>query len=206
MKHRVCVYSSSSSTLDKIYYDQACELGILLGKNNMDLVYGGSKVGTMYEIAKSAKANGAKIIGVMPEKLYNFGVSWESCDEFHLTNDMRKRKELLDKNSDCIISMAGGFGTLDEVSEMIVQKQLGYNNKPIIFLNTNGFYDNLLKFYDEIIKKSFAKESARDLYFVANSPQEAVDYILNYDFTPVNLSMEDIYTKIPEGITPKSNV
>lgn len=205
MRHKVCVFSSSSSTLSPIYYDDAKILGELLGKNNMDLVYGGSKVGTMYEIAKSAKANGSKIIGVMPEKLYNFGVSWENCDEFHLTNDMRKRKALLDENSDCIIAMAGGFGTLDELAEMIVQKQLGYNNKPIIFLNTNNFYNNLLGFFDDIINQSFAKENAKDLYFVANTPQDAINYILNYDFTPIELSMEDIYTKIPESIKIKVN-
>ena len=205
MKHKVCVFSSSSSTLPSIYYDDAKKLGKLLGQNNMDLVYGGSKVGTMHEIAKAAKANGAKIIGVMPEKLYNFGVSWEKCDEFHLTNDMRKRKALLDKNSDCIIAMAGGFGTLDEIAEMIVQKQLGYNNKPIIFLNTNGFYNNLLNFFDDIINQSFAKESAKELYYIANTPQEAINYILNYDFSPIELSMEDIYTKIPESIKIKTN-
>ncbi len=204
MQHNVCVFSSSSSTLAPIYYEHARVLGELLGKNNMNLVYGGSKVGTMYEIAKSAKENGSKIIGVMPEKLYNFGVSWDKCDEFYLTKDMRSRKAKLDECSDCVIAMAGGFGTLEELSEMFVQKQLGYNNKPIIFLNTNGFYDNLLKFYDEIIKKSFAKESARDLYFVANNPQEAINYILNYDFKEVKLTMEDIYTKIPESVKAKN--
>ncbi len=204
MQHNVCVFSSSSSTLAPIYYEHARVLGELLGKNNMNLVYGGSKVGTMYEIAKSAKENGSKIIGVMPEKLYNFGVSWDKCDEFYLTKDMRSRKAKLDECSDCVIAMAGGFGTLEELSEMFVQKQLGYNNKPIIFLNTNGFYDNLLKFYDDIIKESFAKDTAKNLYFVANNPQEAINYILNYDFKEVKLTMEDIYTKIPESVKAKN--
>lgn len=204
MQHNVCVFSSSSSTLAPIYYEHARILGELLGKNNMNLVYGGSKVGTMYEIAKSAKENGSKIIGVMPEKLYNFGVSWDKCDEFYLTKDMRSRKAKLDECSDCVIAMAGGFGTLEELSEMFVQKQLGYNNKPIIFLNTNRFYDNLLKFYDDIIKESFAKDTAKNLYFVANNPQEAIDYILNYDFKEVKLTMEDIYTRIPESVKAKN--
>ena len=204
MQHNVCVFSSSSSTLAPIYYEHARVLGELLGKNNMNLVYGGSKVGTMYEIAKSAKENGSKIIGVMPEKLYNFCVSWDKCDEFYLTKDMRSRKAKLDECSDCVIAMAGGFGTLEELSEMFVQKQLGYNNKPIIFLNTNGFYDNLLKFYDDIIKESFAKDTAKNLYFVANNPQEAINYILNYDFKEVKLTMEDIYTRIPESVKAKN--
>ena len=166
MQHNVCVFSSSSSTLAPIYYEHARVLGELLGKNNMNLVYGGSKVGTMYEIAKSAKENGSKIIGVMPEKLYNFCVSWDKCDEFYLTKDMRSRKAKLDECSDCVIAMAGGFGTLEELSEMFVQKQLGYN--------------------------------------VANNPQEAINYILNYDFKEVKLTMEDIYTRIPESVKAKN--
>ncbi len=204
MKHRVCVFSSSSSTLAPEFYEDARILGELIGKNNMDLVYGGSKVGTMFEIAKAVKQNGGKLIGVMPEKLYNFGVHYDECDEFYLTNDMRNRKAKLDEMSDSIIAMAGGFGTLDEVSEMLVMKQLGYNNKPIIFLNTNGFYDNLLKFYDDIIKKSFAKDTAGKLYYVASTPQDAIEYLVSYDFSPVNLSMEDIYTRIPEGVRPRN--
>lgn len=197
MKHKVCVFCSSSGTLDNKFYEDARILGELLGQNNMDLVYGGSKVGTMYETAKAAKQNGAKIFGVMPEKLYNFGVHSNECDEFILTDDMRNRKAKLDELSDSIIAMAGGFGTLEEVSEMFVQKQLGYNNKPIVFLNTNGFYNNLLKFFDDIIEGSFAKYTAKNLYYVANTPKEAIEYLLNYDYSPVTVSKEDIYTRIP---------
>lgn len=198
-KHRICVYCSSSGTLDEKFYEDARELGKLIGQNNMDFVYGGSKVGMMYESAKTAKANGAKVYGVMPEKLYEFGVSSEECDEFHLTKDMRGRKEKLDSLSDSVVALAGGFGTLEELSEMIVQKQLGYNNKPVVLLNTNGFYDSLLKFFDDIIVNSFAKSTARELYFVANTPQEVIDYLLRYDYTPVVLTKEDIYTRIPES-------
>lgn len=196
MQHNVCVFCSSSGTLDEKFYKHARELGKLLGQNNMNLVYGGSKVGTMYETAKEAKLYGSKIIGVMPEKLYEFGVSSSECDEFHLTKDMRARKSKMDDLSDTVIAMAGGFGTLEEVSEMIVQKQLGYNNKPIVFLNTKGFYDNLITFFDDIIKGSFAKETAKDLYYIANTPQDAIAYILNYDYTFVERTKEDIYTKV----------
>ena len=156
MRHKVCVYCSSSGALAEKFYEDARELGAFLGQNNMDLVYGGSNVGTMYETAKTAKANGAKIYGVMPEKLYSFGVSSTECDEFYLTKEMRDRKAKLDELSDSIIAMAGGFGTLEEVAEMLVQKQLGYNNKPIVFLNTNGFYDNLIAFFEDIIEGAFA--------------------------------------------------
>lgn len=195
MKHNVCVFCSSSGTLEEKFYEDARKLGELLGKNSMNLVYGGSRVGTMYETARLAKQHGSKIIGIMPEKLYNFNVSSSECDEFHLTKDMRSRKLKMDEFSDSIVAMAGGFGTLEEVAEMIVQKQLGYNNKPIVFLNTNGFYTNLLRFFDDIINGSFARESARELYFVADTPESAIEYLLNYDYRFVERSKEDIYTK-----------
>lgn len=199
MKHKVCVYCSSSGALAEKFYEDARELGTLLGQNNMDLVYGGSNVGTMYETAKTAKKSGSKIYGVMPEKLYAFGVSSNECDEFYLTKEMRERKAKLDELSDSIVAMAGGFGTLEEVAEMLVQKQLGYNNKPIVFLNTNGFYNNLIAFFEDIVVGSFAKDTARNLYFVADTPQEVIDYLLKYNYKQIELSKEDIYSKVPVG-------
>ena len=196
MKHSVCIFCSSSGTLDQKYYEHSRELGELLGKNNFDIVYGGSRVGMMYEVAKASKLNGSKILGVMPEKLHSFGVSSNECDEFHLTKDMRSRKLKMDELSDSIIALAGGFGTLEEVSEMIVQKQLGYNNKPIVFINTNGFYNDLFKFFDNIVEGSFAKNTAKDLYYIAKTPQDAIKYLLNYKYGDIEISKEDIYTKV----------
>lgn len=193
-KKNICVFCSSSNTLSKEYYADAELLGELLAKAGFNLVYGGSNVGTMYSIAKSAKENGAKIYGVMPEKLHSFGVYSEECDEFYLTDNMRNRKTKLDELSDGIIAMAGGFGTLEEFSEILCHKQLGYNNKPIVFLNTNGFYDNLLKFFDNIVKESFAKNTAKNLYFVANTPKDAVEYLMNYKYGEKEIKPEDIYT------------
>ena len=194
LKKNICVFCSSSNTLAKKYYKDAEVLGELLAKSGFNLVYGGSNVGTMYSAAKSAKANGAKIYGVMPEKLYNFGVYSKECDEFFLTDNMRNRKTKLDELSDGIIAMAGGFGTLEETSEILCHKQLGYHNKPIIFLNTKGFYNNLFKFFDNIISESFAKSTATELYYIANTPQDAVNYLLKYDYTPKEIKPEDIYT------------
>ena len=193
-KKNICVFCSSSNTLSREYYADAELLGELLAKSGFDLVYGGSNVGTMYSIAKSAKSNGAKIYGVMPEKLHSFGVYSEECDEFFLTDNMRSRKTKLDELSDGIIAMAGGFGTLEEFSEILCHKQLGYNNKPIVFLNTNGFYDNLLKFFDNIVSESFAKSSAKELYYVANTPQDAVNYLHGYEYGTKEIKPEDIYT------------
>ena len=194
MKKRVCVFASSSLLLDDSYTEAATELGTLLGKSGFDFVYGGSNLGLMWASAKAAKDNGAKLTGVMPEKLYNLCVSKEeACDSFIVTQGMRERKAKLDENSDAVIALAGGFGTLEELSEMIVQKQLGYNKKPIVLLNTNGFYNKLNEFFEVIISEKFAKAQTREMYFIANTPQEAIEYLQNYVEPEVIISKNDIY-------------
>lgn len=176
----VCVFSSSSNALNDRYYEEAKELGLLLGKAGFNLVYGAGAVGTMWVNAKAVLDCGGKIIGVIPEKLYNLGVGYPKCDELFITKCMRSRKEKLEEISDAFIALSGGFGTLDELSEAIVQKQLGYHNRAIIILNTDGFYDDLLKFFEEIITQNFAIEESRDFYYVAKTPQEVISYLLNY--------------------------
>ena len=138
---KVCVFASSSTKLDEIYYNDARELGRLIAEEGYELIYGGSRRGSMWACAEATKLNGGKVCGIMPEKIaYTFKcLNPDDCDEFHLTAGMRERKALLDEKSDAVVAIAGGFGTLEEVTEIIVQKQLGYNNKPIVFLNTNGF-------------------------------------------------------------------
>lgn len=183
----ICTFCSSSNFLEDAFYEDAELLGQLLGQNGFNVVYGGSKLGLMYRVSKAAKAYGAKIIGVMPEKLYDLGFSESFCDEFHLTKGMRERKAKLDESSDAVITLAGGFGTLEELSEMIVQKQLGYNNKPIVILNTNGFYDELLIFFEKMIQQKFAHQDSNELYFVAKTPFDVIDYLKNY--TPRSFSV-----------------
>ena len=190
----ICVFCSSSNTLDVKYYQDAETLGTLLAKNRFNLVYGGSNIVTMYSVAKSVKLNGGKLYGVMPERLYSFNVHSDECDEFFVTKDMRDRKSKLDELSDGVIAMAGGCGTLEEISEIICHKQLGYHNKPIIFLNTMGFYDNLLRFFDDICANSFARKSAKEIYHVSNTPQDAVEYLLNYEYGHKEIKPEEIYT------------
>ena len=132
----ICVFASSANAIDEIYFKDAYKLGVEIAKNNYNIVYGGSTLGLMGEVTQAAKINGSEIIGVMPEKLYNMGISEGDCTKFILTQGMRDRKAKMDELSQAIIALAGGFGTLEELSEMIVQKQLGYNNTPIVILNT----------------------------------------------------------------------
>ena len=178
----ICVFASSSNKLEECFYNDAAELGKFIGKAGLNIVYGGSRLGMMYACASQVKLNGGKIIGIMPERLYNMGVgNPEDCDEFILTSGMRERKAKMDEVSDAVIALAGGFGTLEELSEMIVQKQLGYNAKPVVILNTAGFYNGLIEFFDTIIQHKFAKEISRDLYFMAQTPQEVIEYLQHYN-------------------------
>ena len=192
---KVCVFASSSDFLAPVYYDDAKKLGKVLGQNGYDIVYGGSTRGMMWACAEQVKQNGGKIFGVMPQRLVDMGCRTDNCDEFVLAQGMRDRKDTMDKMSDAVIALAGGFGTLEELSEMIVQKQLGYNKKPIVILNTDGFYDNLLRFFDTVISESFANKASANLFLVASTPFDAVEYIKNY-VEPQNIpSKHEIYSR-----------
>ena len=192
---RICIFASSCNYLEKSYYEVASEFGELLAKSGFDMVYGGSSLGLMWACAEQVKKKGRQIIGVMPERLHNMGVYTDDCVELFVTPCMRSRKAKMDELSDGVVALAGGFGTLEELSEMIVQKQLGYNNKPIVLLNTNGFYDKLIEFFEEIIKQNFASNKARNLYYVAQTAEEAIEYIKNYKFENLTVTKGDIYKR-----------
>ncbi|MBO6087339.1 TIGR00730 family Rossman fold protein [bacterium] len=195
MIKRVCVFASSCNYLNESYYEEASKLGNLLVQNGFDMVYGGSSLGLMWACAEQVKNNGGKIIGVIPEKLHNLGVHTDECVELIITKGMRDRKAGMDKISDAVVALPGGFGTLEELSEMIVQKQLGYNNKPIVLLNINGFYDKLNEFFEQIIEEKFARQNSRELYYIAQTPKDAVEYLKNYVPKELAISKAQIYER-----------
>ncbi len=182
----ICVYCSSSNGLDAEYYKIAKDLGNLIADNCHDLVYGGSNVGLMNVIAKTVKSHNRKVVGVIPKIIYDKGLGHSGIDELIVTNDMGIRKKKMAELADAFIAMPGGFGTLEEILEIITLKQLQEHSKAIVLLNSNGFYNSLIEFFEVFFKNNFAKEHYRDYYFLANTPQEAIDYINNYqapDFT-----------------------
>lgn len=180
MNKRICVYSSSSEKLEQKYYDIAEKIGERIAQNGDTLVFGAGMVGTMGATARGTKKHGGKIIGVIPEALNLKGIRYEECDELYVTPEMRSRKRMLDENSDVLIALPGGFGTLEEVLEVITSKQLGYHSKPIIIFNLNGFYDKLLAQFEEIYAQSFAKRAFSSIYYVTDSIDDMFDYIENY--------------------------
>ncbi len=187
MNKIICVYSSSSCAVDKVFFDAAEELGRDIGKRGDTLLFGGGIIGLMGTSAKAVhKCGSGKVIGVIPKALNLSGIVYENCDELIVTEGMRERKAVMDAKSDAFIALPGGYGTLEEVLEIITLKQLKYHNKPIVILNINGFYDKLLEQFKLIIDKRFAKEECKKLYYVTESAVRAVDYI--YDYIPYNFS------------------
>ena len=191
----ICIFASSSNLIDEKYRKHAHELGELIAKNGYNIIYGGSNRGLMGIVTKTAFQLGANVVGVMPEMLRNMGIEEGNCSEFIVTKGMRERKAKMDEMSQCVIALSGGFGTLEELSEMIVQKQLGYNSKPIVLLNTDGYYDKLSEFFNKMIDENFAPKECSNLYFCTDSVQKALDYINNYEFVKVDYIKEKLAIK-----------
>lgn len=191
MNLNICVYSSSSDKLDKKYYNFAESLGKEIAQRGNTLVFGAGARGLMGATARGAKSCGGKIIGVIPEALNLKGILYEECDKLIITPEMRSRKKALDENSDVLIALPGGFGTLEEVIEVITSKQLGYHSKPIIIVNVFGFYDNLMNQFKTFTEQHFAGDDYMDLFFVTDNIDSVFDYIENYKH--VSRTVQDKY-------------
>lgn len=176
----ICVFSSSSNAIADIYVKDAIELAQLIGQSGFCLINGGSNVGTMDVITREANKNGAKTIGIIPEKLRDFNLASDHAHEIIVSGDMMERKHKMREMADAFIALAGGFGTLEEILEVITLKQLGYHHKAIVFINSNGFYDDLFRQFEKSFDEKFAKESYRRLYYIAKNANEAMEYIKNY--------------------------
>lgn len=182
---KICVFSSSSNAINDIYFQEAEKLGILIANGNHTLINGGANVGLMEALTISAKNGGAKTIGIIPERLMGRSLASVNSHEVVVTSDMQERKSKMREISDAFIALPGGFGTLEEILEVMTLRQLGYHQKPIVFINSNKFFDYLFKQFEITYQEMFAKETYRNLYFIANNSEEALDYITNY--SPVEL-------------------
>lgn len=180
MNRVICVYSSSSNLVDGLYLRAAEELGRAIARNGDVFLYGGGTIGLMGASAKAAHASGGKVIGIIPQKLNIAGVVYGCCDELVEAPGLRERKSAMDARSDAFIALPGGFGTLEELMEMITLKQLKYHNKPIVILNVGGFYDHLIELFETFIRNNFVHEEYRKLFFITGSVEEAIEYIDGY--------------------------
>jgi hypothetical protein len=170
----VCVYCSSSSAVDPHYVTAAVELGTLLGERGLTLVYGGASVGLMGQLAQAVQRGGGRVLGVIPQSLRDREIAYEAADELIVTRDLRERKAIMESRADAFVALPGGFGTLEEVLEVLTLKQLRAHQKPVVFLNTAGFYDRLLAMFEQLFEQRFTKADHRHAYSVAATPAEVL--------------------------------
>lgn len=174
----ICVYCSSSNHIDAIYPEVAEALGRALGERGHTLVYGGGNVGLMGVLARTLHEQGGRVIGVIPEKLKEKeGIAYGVADELIVTKTMRERKKVMYTRADGFVVLPGGYGTLEEFMEVLTLRQLGYHQRPIALVNTNGFFDPLLAFFERLYDERFARTRSEELVHIASGPTDALDLI-----------------------------
>lgn len=174
---KIGIFCSASESIDKMYFDEANRIGQWMGRNNKTLIYGGANLGLMECVAQAVKANGGRVIGVVPSKLEENGKVSTCLDEMIRTNNLSDRKDILIAESDILVALPGGIGTLDEVFTVMAAASIGYHRKKVVFYNVNGFYDKLLNVLDELQMKGFSRRPMSDFYEVANSFEELINKI-----------------------------
>jgi len=173
----VVVYCGASNKIDKVYKEEAEKLAIALADNNLDLVFGGGNIGLMGVISKTMKNKNRKVIGITTSHIQSSEIENPNVTKTIILNTLRERKAKMDELADAVVALPGGFGTIDEVNEMIALKQLGEHNKPIVLYNLNGFWDNLVALYASVIDKKFAKDEHINLFNIANTVEEVINGI-----------------------------
>jgi len=176
----ISVFCGSSTGHDAIYAAQAKRLGVLLAEQDLQLVYGAGNVGLMGVIADAVLEKKGKVLGVIPQFLKDWEVAHQGLTEIIITETMHQRKQIMFDRSDGAIAMAGGFGTLDEVFEMVTWGQLELHDYPIGFLNTKGYYDNMIKHADHMVTEGFLKKVHRDALLISDNPKDLLMQMSNY--------------------------
>lgn len=176
----ICVFCSSSNAIDDIYFNDAERLGELIGTRGHSLINGGANVGLMEAVTIAARKSGARTMGIIPERMLERNLVSNHAHEVEITADMMERKERMRQMSDAFVALPGGFGTLEEILEVITLKQLDYHRKAIVFINTGNFYSSLFDQFEKAFSEKFSKPEYRNLYFIATSPEEAMKYLETY--------------------------
>jgi uncharacterized protein (TIGR00730 family) len=174
---RICVYCGSNSGSDPAFTQSARELGAALVRRGMGLVYGGGRVGLMGTIADSVLARGGEVIGVIPEALVKMEVAHQGLTDLRVVKSMHERKALMVDLADAFIAMPGGFGTLEELCEVLTWTQLGLHQKPHGILNVGGFYDSLLAFFDHAVATNFIRRTHRELVHTATDSERLIELL-----------------------------
>jgi uncharacterized protein (TIGR00730 family) len=173
----VTVYCSSSKNLDPIYYTAGAALGRAIALQKWDLVYGGNHVGLMGTLADAARGAGGRVIGITPQLFVDQGVGDHQCDELVITHNMRDRKAMLEQRGDAFVALPGGLGTFEEIFDIVVHRQLGYHQKPIVLLNVAGYYDPLIQMIQNGVEKKFIRMEPRHLFLTAPTVESVIAFL-----------------------------
>lgn len=173
----LCVYCSSSDRLDPKYYAAAEALGTEMVKRGWGLVYGGGKSGLMGSVARSVKRSGGRVVGVIPDFMKAKELAFDEADELITVVTMRERKLLMETRADAFVALPGGWGTLEEMMEILTLRQLDVLRKPCVLLNQDGFYDDLLRFFERMINERFNKPSNLNLFAVSPTVEQVFAHL-----------------------------
>lgn len=176
---RICVNCGSSPGFDHCHMAMARHLGRAIIENEYELVYGGADVGLMGEVANTVLKAGGVVHGIIPESIAR-KVSHQGLTELHVVGSMHERKKMMFDLSDVFIALPGGFGTLEEITELLTWAQLGLHSKPCGLINVDGYFDHLLSFLDSAVSKGFMMQEHRNMLLVSDSPEDLLDQAAAY--------------------------
>ncbi len=180
MKH-ICVFCGSYTGEDREYRMAAEAVGRGIIERKMGLIYGGGHVGLMGTVADAAMAAGGPVTGVIPSALAQKELAHTGLTELVEVRTMHERKALMADRADAFLALPGGFGTMDELFEIITWAQLGFHRKPIALLNVKGFFDPLLVFIDHLAEEGFIKPEHRQVLLVGTKPNDLLDTLMTYE-------------------------
>ncbi|KAM6547705.1 hypothetical protein CsatB_019381 [Cannabis sativa] len=193
---RICVFCGSSSGKKPGYQEAAVDLGNELVERRIDLVYGGGSVGLMGLVSQAVHDGGRHVLGVIPKTLMPREITGESVGEVRTVTDMHQRKAEMARQADAFIALPGGYGTLEELLEVITWAQLGIHRKPVGLLNVDGYYNSLLSFIDKAVDEGFISPTARRIIVSAPTAKQLVrlleDYTPEYDEVTSKLVWEEV--------------
>lgn len=177
---RICVYCGSSAGKDPAFSHAAVALGRVLCARDIGLVYGGAAVGVMGVVADAVLAGGGEAIGVIPKSLAVKEVAHENLTELHVVGSMHERKAMMAELADGFIALPGGWGTLEEIFEVLTWAQLGFHHKPCGLLNIGGYYDDLIGFLENAFEQQFVDQLFRPMLITATEPATMLDHFASY--------------------------
>jgi len=177
----IVVFCASSLGNSSIYEDQAKYVGYTFAQRNVQLVYGGGRAGLMGVVANAVLEKGGEVIGVIPHFLNSKEREHRGVTKLITVDSMHDRKRIMNDHAEGIIALPGGFGTLEELFEMITWGQLGLHRKPVGVLNINGFYDHLIKLMDHMVIEGLLKQENREMLLISDSIEDLLDKMENYE-------------------------